>query len=149
MKLFILRHGQAETFAASDAERELTEAGRAEVRQVIRKSADELMGVNKLLVSPLRRAQQTADVVLEELKAVPRETCEWLLPESTPAQVLDTLSGLGDFTYLLVSHQPLVGELVNGLCGRANGYHPMNTGALANVDLDHFALSRGRLVWLR
>lgn len=149
MRLFILRHGQAETFAASDAERELTEAGRAEIRQVVRQSADDLSAVTKLWVSPLRRAQQTADVVMEELGALPRETTDLLLPESTPSEILSILTGLEDSSYLLVSHQPLVGELVNGLCGKPNGYYPMDTGALANIYLEFPALGCGHLVWLR
>lgn len=165
MKLFILRHGQAETFAASDAARQLTEPGREEVRQVIRKSADVLAQVKRIWVSPLVRAQQTADVALEVLGCLPRETSDLLLPESTPLDVLERLSaelpaGLathdaggiasdGQTSYLLVSHQPLVGELVNGICGKPNGYYPMNTGALALLDLDVPALGCGQLVWLR
>jgi phosphohistidine phosphatase len=155
MKLFILRHGQAETFAASDAARQLTESGREEVRGVVRKSAEVLAEVKRIWVSPLLRAQQTADVVLEVLGDRRRETSDLLLPESTPLHVLDKLTAevakgqsTGD-SYLLVSHQPLVGELVNGICGKPNGYYPMNTGALAHLDLDVPALGCGQLVWLR
>jgi phosphohistidine phosphatase len=153
MKLYILRHGQAEIFAASDAVRQLTPAGREEVRRVIRKSADSLAEIEKIWVSPLLRAQQTADLALELLNEVPRETSDLLLPESTPVDVLNRLSnelptGHGA-SYLLVSHQPLVGELVNGICGKPNGYYPMDTGALASLELDVPALGCGHLRWLR
>lgn len=149
MRLFILRHGEAEVIAASDADRDLTEAGRAEVREVVRRSAAELSAVTRLWVSPLRRAQQTADVVTEVLGEIPRETSDLLLPEAITSQVLDMLAGQENSTCLLVSHQPLVGELVNGLCAKANGYYPMGTGALAGIDLEYPALGCGQLTWLR
>ncbi|MGQ9427054.1 phosphohistidine phosphatase SixA [Gilvimarinus sp. F26214L] len=151
MKLFVLRHGQAETFAPSDAARELTEAGRREVRQVLSKSSEELAGVSQMWVSPLVRAQQTADLVGEVTGAVARETSEVLLPESTPTDVVDRLliDLDQDGDYLLVGHQPLLGELVSGLCGKANGYYPMDTGALARIELDCPALGCGELIWLR
>lgn len=149
MRLFILRHGQAEAFAASDAERELVAAGRSELQRVVRASANELSAVSKLWVSPLRRAQQTADVVTDLLGPIPRETSDLLLPESSVSHALEMLEGLEASSYLLVSHQPLVGELVNALCGKAQGYYPMGTAALANIELEHPAVGCGNLVWLR
>lgn len=149
MKLFIMRHGQAESFASSDAERALSNAGCAEVRRVAQKSANELAAVEKLVVSPLRRAQQTADLVAEVLAPVPRETSDLLLPESSPSHVLELLSRQTESTVMLVSHQPLVGELVNGLCGKPNGHYAMDTAALAIIDLEFPVSSGGELVWLR
>jgi phosphohistidine phosphatase len=148
MKLFILRHGQAENFAASDAARRLTDQGREEVRRVVRKNAELLAGLQQIWVSPLMRAQQTADVVIEEIGHRPRQTSDLLVPESTPAEVLEMLSSQSEGTYLLVSHQPLVGELVNGICGKPNGFYPMGTGALAYLDLTVPAIGCGELIWL-
>lgn len=151
MKLLILRHGQAEMFAASDADRQLTDAGRAEVRQALRKSKQEVLDVSQMWVSPLLRAQQTADLVTELRGDIPRHTTELLLPESTPMDVMEQLlQDLdSDETYMLVGHQPLLGELVNGLCGKPNGYYPMGTGALAYVAMEVPALGCGHLLWLR
>lgn len=151
MKLLILRHGQAEMFAASDAARQLTDAGHAEVRDVLRKSEKELMEVSQMWVSPLLRAQQTADLVIEARGDIPRHTTDLLLPESTPMDVMEQLLHelSGDQSCMLVGHQPLIGELVNGLCGKPNGYYPMGTGALAHVVMDVPALGCGHLIWLR
>lgn len=138
-------------FAASDADRELTEAGRNEVREVLRKSDREVMEISQIWVSPLLRAQQTADLVMEYRGDIPRHTTSHLLPESTPTDVMEHLVqdlGSGE-SYMLVGHQPLLGELVNGLCGKPNGYYPMGTGALAHVVMDIPALGCGHLVWLR
>lgn len=138
-------------FAASDADRELTEAGRQEVREVLRKSNKEVMEISRIWVSPLLRAQQTADLVIEHRGDIPRHTTSLLLPESTPTDVMDQLMQELDSgeTYMLVGHQPLLGELVNGLCGKPNGYYPMGTGALAHVAMDIPALGCGHLLWLR
>src|SRR5690606_19104544 len=135
MKLLMLRHGQAEMFAASDAARQLTDAGHAEVRDVLRKSEKELMEVSQMWVSPLLRAQQTADLVIEARGDIPRHTTELLLAESTPTDVMEQLllELCGHQSYMLVGYKPLIGELVNGLCGKPNGYYPMGTGALAHV----------------
>lgn len=138
-------------FAASDADRRLTEAGRTEVREVLRKSEKEVQEVTQMWVSPLLRAQQTADLVIEARGEIPRHTTSFLLPESTPTDVMEQL--LQDLeegqSYMLVGHQPLIGELVNGLCGKPNGYYPMGTGALAHVAMDVPALGCGQLMWLR
>lgn len=138
-------------FAASDADRQLTEAGRHEVREVLRNSDEEVMEISQIWVSPLLRAQQTADLVIEHRGDIPRHTTPLLLPESTPTDVVERLLPQLDSreSYMLVGHQPLIGELVNGLCGKANGYHAMGTGALAHLTMDLPALGCGHLLWLR
>ena len=69
MKLWILRHGEAEPHARSDAQRNLTEHGREQVRQ----AAAHLIGqsIDTILVSPYVRAQQTAEIVRKVLGAHP------------------------------------------------------------------------------
>ena len=61
MKIWILRHGQAEGMAASDEARQLTLHGREEATLM----ADYLAEVplDGILASPYRRAQQTAETV--------------------------------------------------------------------------------------
>lgn len=58
MKLWLLRHGEAEPHASRDSERRLTAHGRKEVLQ----SAARLAGLplDGILASPYVRAQQTA-----------------------------------------------------------------------------------------
>jgi phosphohistidine phosphatase len=60
VKLWILRHGEAEGHARTDAERNLTEHGRGEVLR----SAAHLIGqpITAIVASPYVRAQQTAFV---------------------------------------------------------------------------------------
>lgn len=136
MKLWVLRHGEAESRANSDAERRLTAHGR---EQVLR-SAAELMGqpLQAILASPFVRAQQTAALVHEALGyAQPVRTVPWLTPESNPQQALAELDALGLEHVLLVSHQPLVGSLVGVLeHGHYRDPAPMGTASLAELEGD-------------
>ncbi|USW94684.1 phosphohistidine phosphatase SixA [Pseudomonas proteolytica] len=134
MKLWVLRHGEAESHAASDAQRNLTEHGRQEVLH----SAAHLIGqpISAIIASPYVRAQQTAQLVREALGFVPEiRTVPWLTPDANPLQVLDKLDT--DDNVLLVSHQPLVGNLISFLQhGHQRQPQPMHTASLAELEGD-------------
>ncbi|MDD2061270.1 phosphohistidine phosphatase SixA [Pseudomonas sp. GD03860] len=136
MKLWVLRHGEAEPRARSDAERNLTAHGR---EQVLR-SAAHLLGqpLQAILASPYVRAQQTAALVHEALgfdKSV--VTVPWLTPDTEPGQVIAALDALGLEHVLLVSHQPLVGNLVGMLQhGHSRAAEGMGTASLAQLEGD-------------
>lgn len=134
MKLWVLRHGEAEPHASSDAARRLTAHGR---EQVLRSAAHLLGKVPQvILASPYVRAQQTAALVHEALGFdKPVQTVPWLTPESAPQQVIAELDRLGIEEILLVSHQPLVGTLVSLLeHGHRRQPAPMSTASLAQLD---------------
>ena len=93
MKLWLLRHGEAEAIARTDAQRELTPHGRKEAKQ----SAKHLppQGVSKIVASPYVRAQQTAQIVCEVLAHHPViETVDWLTPDGDLRLALDYLDAL-------------------------------------------------------
>lgn len=125
MKLFFLRHGEAGT-AATDDLRELTARGRADVARVALTQRQALAEVAHVLVSPILRAQQTADVACREAGlTVPRSTVDWLVHE-TPAAVAMAELALLDRPALLVGHQPLASSLVAKLTGQAVGIDTAN-----------------------
>lgn len=136
MKLWILRHGEAEPRANSDAERRLTSHGREQVLY----SAALLLGqpLQAILVSPYVRAQQTAALVQETLD-FPQSlrTVAWLTPESSVREAITELEQLGFEHVLLVSHQPLVGALV-GMLEHGHLQQPaaMSTASLAELEGD-------------
>ncbi|KAF1010929.1 MAG: Phosphohistidine phosphatase SixA [Pseudomonas fluorescens] len=134
MTLWVLRHGEAEGHAPTDAERNLTVHGREEVLR----SAAHLIGrpLKAIIASPYVRAQQTAQLVREALGFVPEiHTVPWLTPDSNPLQVLDKLETADDV--LLVSHQPLVGNLISLLqYGHLRQPQPMHTASLAELEGD-------------
>lgn len=132
MKLWILRHGEAQPHARRDAERNLTEHGR---QQVVR-SAAHLMGqpLDCILASPYVRAQQTAALVRDALGfSAALKTVTWLTPESDPKFAVSQLPDTGNV--LLVSHQPLVGDLISLLQhGHCRQPQPMHTASLAELE---------------
>lgn len=133
MKLWLLRHGQAQAEARSDAERQLTDDGRNEVRQ----SLERLRGcsVEAIFVSPYVRAQQTAALVRDGLELPAVQTVPWLTPESDPRESLVQLQRLSGREILLVSHQPFIGALGGLLVhGHRQQPLPMHTASLALLE---------------
>ena len=133
MKLWVLRHGEAVPYGSCpDSERELTEHGREEALR----SAAQLIGqpITAIYASPYLRAQQTAQIVREALGFEPEiRTVEWLTPEVDPDKVTDQLVSVSNA--LLVSHNPLVGNLLSYLQHGA-GYPPekVSTAGLAELE---------------
>jgi len=150
MKLLVLRHGQAEARAARDEQRALTDAGRRDVARVIDASHPVLEGLEALWVSPYLRAQQTARIAIDRLQWSGRAiTLDGLTPEASLAPLYSELQACKARSLLLVSHQPLVGSLLDELCGKDPGHHPMGTASLACVNLEVAAPGLGNLEWLR
>jgi phosphohistidine phosphatase len=104
--------------------------------------------IERVLVSPFLRAEQTLDVVGECMN-LPKEID--VLPELTPcgdvglvSAYLQALANEGVASALVVSHLPLVGYLVSELC--PSEAPPMfSTSAIANVTLD--ADGHGQFNW--
>ncbi|MBY8959471.1 MULTISPECIES: phosphohistidine phosphatase SixA [Pseudomonas] len=133
MKLWVLRHGEAVPYGSCpDSERALTEHGRKEALS----SAAQLIGqpLTAIYASPYLRAQQTAQIVREALGFEPEiRTVGWLTPESDPDKVADQLVSVSDV--LLVSHNPLVGNLLSYLQHGA-GYPPEKVGTAGLAELE-------------
>lgn len=134
MNLLILRHGEAQSTAASDPVRPLTVRGRAQVQAQAVAHRHLFAGVEQVFVSPYLRAQQTFQVLREPLDLPGASTANWLMPEADVAQVCEQLLACNHQSVLLVSHQPLVGTLVGYLSGgRALA---MGTASLAHLTME-------------
>lgn len=120
MQVFIMRHGDAALEAASDSVRPLTHCGCDESRQMATWLNDQNLNIERVLVSPYLRAEQTLATVREALKLpVSAEVLPELTPGGDPAQVasyLHALEKMGVKSALVISHLPLVGYLVSELC---------------------------------
>ena len=149
MRLWLLRHGEAEPRARTDAERNLTDAGRLEVQR----NAECLIGVplEAILASPFQRAQQTAELVRETLGfAGAVETVPWLTPESDLNASMLYLDRHVEKHILLVSHQPFIGALGGWLInGHRESPLPMATASLAELKGDELAAGLMHLASLR
>jgi phosphohistidine phosphatase len=135
MKLWVLRHGEAEPYGSRpDSERALTAHGREEALR----SAAELIGkpISAIYASPYLRAQETAQLVREVLGFEPEiRTVEWLTPDNRPQAVAEQLVSV-DYA-LLVSHNPLVGNLLGYLQhGHVQQPEAVKTAGLAELEGD-------------
>ena len=140
MTLWLLRHGEAEARARSDAERPLTERGRKEVRR----SAARQRGrpLQYILASPYLRAQQTAEIVREVLGlALPLTTADWATPDDSPREAANRLDSYPGHC-LLVSHNPLLGHLA-GFLQHGHLQEPLLLRTASLVELDGAAAIPG------
>lgn len=150
MRLYIVRHGEAERRATTDAERPLTAHGRAQVRHLWHELAEEGVAVARLVASPFLRARQTADEIAAVFPGVAREEQASLVPEGSPAAVINwLLQRPAEEGLVLVSHMPLVGQLTGTLVESGNARVPFSVGSVACLDVEVAASGGARLLWLR
>ncbi|KGD72342.1 phosphohistidine phosphatase [Tatumella morbirosei] len=149
MQVYIMRHGEAALEADSDSVRPLTHCGCSESRQMASWLCKQTVDIERVLVSPYLRAEQTLSEVRGCLQ-LPKEF--EVLPELTPsgdaasvASYLEVLAKQGVSSVLVVSHLPLVGYLVSALCPQEAP--PMfATSGIACVRFDEKS-GQGELLW--
>ncbi len=147
--LYIMRHGQAQARAASDAERALTDRGEEDVRQMITSLTDELIDLELVWTSPYQRARQTATIANQVLgRGADPILTELLVPEANIEPLCEQIQNCQESSLLLVSHMPLVGELLHYLTGAEPGRYSMGTASVACVTLEVVAAGLGQLRWL-
>lgn len=148
MRLYIVRHGEAEGQLTTDEARALTERGREHVAQLWQVLADRGVTPSKIINSPYVRAKQTADIIAAHFPQALREEWHSITPEGKPARILEELARLDvSEDWALVSHMPFV-DLLCGLLTDGQR-HPFPVGSVACIDVDVFAAGGGRLLWLR
>lgn len=117
MKIFIMRHGEAAQMANSDAERQLTIRGRLESLSVVKEAFEQELSVDKVLVSPYIRAQQTWEEISSHIHCKDVESCEDITPYGQAERVYDYVMALIESENLdsvfIVSHLPLVGYMTS------------------------------------
>ena len=117
MHLYLLRHADAEPAAGpgGDRERPLTEKGEAQSRRVGKALKALEVEFQAILVSPLLRTRQTAEIVAHTLGAGKclRE-CEALAPGVVASKLFAELKRLGQAeNVLLGGHEPDMSGLVS------------------------------------
>ena len=151
--LYLVRHaiaGDRGEEWPDDAKRPLTHKGVARMREVVSGLAAHDPEIEVVLTSPLVRAKQTADVLVEGLKAAPiLIVTPALAPGSTPTQVSEELAKQQKHRSIaLVGHEPDLGELAAWLIG-ARAPLVFKKGGIARIDVSSLPPTRpGQLVWL-
>ena len=139
MQIYIMRHGQAEMIAHSDAQRALTSLGRFESEKMAAYLADNNISFDAVLVSPYLRAQQTWESVRPFFsEAADVQTIKFLRPSGSARKSVNEILALqvsGVKSLLIVSHLPLVGYIVGELAPAA-GAPAFATSSVGHVELD-------------
>lgn len=139
MNIYIMRHGQAEMMASSDAERALTSLGRLESEKMAAYLADRDVTFDAILLSPYLRAQQTWASVRPFFPPVSSvQTIAFLTPGGSARKSVNEILALqaaGIKNLLMVSHLPLVGYIVGELAPAA-GVPAFATSSVGHVELD-------------
>lgn len=158
--IYLMRHGEAEMQAPSDAARQLTAYGQDYTTQIAtqlagiivkHRSAAHHTAIPLILHSPYQRAKATAILIEDKLKAsldnVGAEAEErprriellTTTPDSNPEECFKALSAYADQAVLLVSHMPLIAVLAS-LFEHGNIYqaHPFETSEIRVFTMDHW-----------
>lgn len=146
MKLYFLRHGQADwpAWARPDDERPLNDRGQKQMRRVARSLAALKVKPDVILSSPLPRAYQTAEIAAGPLKLT--VTMEGALaPGFDAEQLAALLRRYAGLNVMLVGHEPDFSRVIGALTG---GAVRMAKAGLARVDINAPGALRGELVWL-
>ena len=135
--LVILRHGEAEPYINSDAERELTSRGREETRAQIALLAEQGFQPEEIIHSPFTRTTQTAGVCHEFFPDAKLRAHSGLMHSAQP-EMVPLIWGESN-SVLLASHMPLVARLLLYLCPTANVYG-FNVSGYARVEVNRESL---------
>ncbi len=139
MKVFLLRHGQAEAQASNDELRHLTPKGKEDVKDVARQFSLKRESIALCYSSPYARAQETAQLFVKTGGLTcDIQTEEILTPEKNPQQVLAFLQSLSTQTVILVGHNPLLTALFALFTNGASDHHMkiMAAGELCCISFD-------------
>lgn len=153
MQIYIMRHGEAQTFSPTDEERPLTPRGEQESKDMAHWLMDE-QGIGTLdhvLLSPYLRAQQTWNVCASilphkkisiEQSITPFGDSAWVGEYIRALVKLENISSL-----LMVSHLPLVGYLTADF---VKGMEPplFPTSSISCIEFDAHT-DQSTFVWLK
>ena len=110
MELILWRHAESPP-GYPDGERVLSAAGRHAATAMARWLVARLDGRERILVSPARRAQETAQALGRPFVTEPR-----IGTAATPEDVLETIGWpYGDERVIVVGHQPTLGAIAAGV----------------------------------
>jgi len=156
MELYFIRHGIAIDRTApgltSDEERWLTEEGIEKMKEVARAFRKLVAPLDAVYTSPLLRAKQTAEIIIQAYKTAPPLIENPLLAPGMDLKSLEKLTRnhhAGD-RLAFVGHEPDFSELIALLtAGTAEANIEMKKGAVCRVDVEGIpARGAGWLVWL-
>lgn len=131
MKIYFIRHGEAEIYAEDDFKRKLTTIGRVKLENSFKAFANRLEDKRsyKIYSSPLERAKETAEILAKHLDS-DFEVKDYL----AGGRIRDILKTLDqDGNYILVSHEPFISNWIYQLTGEMK---IVSRGSINFVEID-------------
>ena len=116
MKLFLVRHGEAEPYRQQDATRQLTARGIKQATWTAQAIAQR-MQPDVLLVSPYKRAQQTLRPIQLLFPDVPVHVVQGITPDDDATQALEQLAQYQGQSVVVVCHMNVVAGLASLMTG--------------------------------
>lgn len=145
MQLYFLRHADADTVAAHDDDRHLSEKGIAQSQRAARFCEAHDVLPELILTSPIRRAHQTAKIVAEHLR-VEMKIVHWLACGAQPEKVMAELEDFaGCKSLMLVGHEPDFSHIAAHLIGAKSDALHIRKCSLSSIEVFEFAEHGGRL----
>jgi phosphohistidine phosphatase len=123
MDLYIIRHADALPLGVNgitaDEERPLSKTGEAQARQLAAALSRRGIRLEKVVSSPLVRARQTAEGLVQALSAPQPEVIlgDELAPGGKRRNLIKFLRAVGGAAVAVVGHQPDLGDLAAWLIG--------------------------------
>jgi phosphohistidine phosphatase len=155
MDLYVIRHAEAQPLGKGgiedDADRPLTEAGHAQCGKVAKALERQGVHLERLVTSPLLRARQTADDLLQGL-ASPKpglHICDQLAPGGKRRKLTRFLRGLGAQSIAVVGHMPDLAIYAAWLIGSRKAQIDLAKAGVACIHFeDEVGKGDGALVWM-
>lgn len=118
MHIFFLRHGDASSDSRyDDSERPLTDIGMHQAALVGSFLQRMNVTIDSAFSSPLKRAQDTASIVLSNINNRQIAVNELLMNGADPQQLFEQLNKLNAPSVFLVGHEPYLSETISLLIG--------------------------------
>jgi len=140
--LVVVRHGEAvpKSSGIPDENRGLTKTGKIGLRKNLLLTKEIMASkLDLILTSPVLRAKESAEIARQVFEASNFEESIALVSESTPYEVFQSLSKYSGLQkILLVSHQPLVSQLIAGLLTWDERRFSFPPGSIAIIQLKGF-----------
>jgi phosphohistidine phosphatase len=155
-ELYLMRHGiaaAADSLGSSeDSSRPLTPEGKLKLRTIAKGLSRLGAEWDWIVTSPLKRAVETADVIVEATgDSAPKDPCEALAPGDVSAhKVVSFLAQHPErSSVLLVGHEPSLSKLASEFVGASHSANfAFKKGGCCMIAFDDFpSKSPGLLVW--
>lgn len=149
MQLLLLRHADAVPSASTDDARPLSDKGRQQAQRVARFCKERGIQPDVILSSPFVRAEETAQIVAEEL-ASELVLSAFLAAGMMPFAAMEELRASMHFEcVMLVGHEPDLGSLAGALLGAGNpGAIRFRKATLASLDVETLTCGGANLEFL-